>query len=337
MKGFIKKLGLAIFSIILFVFLLLASLWVWGLFVDELPNEDINFGITFSNIYAEELGLDWKETYIAVLDDLGVKRIRISAYWSEIESEKDVLNYNSLDFQVEEAKKRDVEIILAVGQKLPRWPECHISDWARESENKDEELLEYIEETVNRYKDIEQIKYWQVENEPFLAGFGSCPPPDKDLLDREIALVKTLDSRPILITDSGELGDWVRARKRGDIFGTTMYRDVWFKRTIRFRYPLSPTWFEFKEILTRKIGGIDSSQKIIVVEMQAEAWGRDPIPYLTLEQQLKYMDFDNFKENISYSKRARFPDIYLWGVEWWYYLKTTQEHPEFWSYARELF
>jgi len=312
---------------------------VWNIFVDELPQDEVNFGTTFSNYYAEELGLDWKETYLAILDDLGVKDLRVVAYWREIEPEQGETNYDSLDFEIEEASKRNVELIVSIGQKVPRWPECHIPDWAKESsiENREKAVLTHIERTVNRYKEVEAIKYWQVENEPFLAGFGDCPPFDKDFLDEEIALVKSLDQRPILMTDSGELGDWVRARRRGDVFGTTMYRDVWFKRTIRFRYPLPPTWFKFKDLTSRVFAGDNYAKKVIVIEMQAEAWGRDPIPYITLEQQLKYMDFETFKENIAYSKRAGFPDIYLWGVEWWYYLKTAQDIPEFWQHARTLF
>jgi len=329
-----KRVLIYFFLFLLTIFILL---WVWNIFVDELPEEEVYFGTTFSNRYAEELGLDWKETYIAILDDLGVKKIRLAAYWLEVEPEQEQFDFSNIDFQINEAAKRDVEIILGVGQKLPRWPECFIPEWAHENPDKDEALLNYIEESVNRYKDVDQIVYWQVENEPFLAGFGVCPPFDKDLLDEEIELVRSLDDRPILITDSGELGDWVRARKRGDVFGTTMYRDVWFREVIPFHYPLPPTWFKFKDYVSRALTGGTYAEKIIVVEMQAEAWGPDPIPYITLEQQLKYMNFDDFKDNIVYSKRAGFPEIYLWGAEWWYYLKTMQDIPEFWQHAKTLF
>jgi len=340
MKKILHILGRGAIYFLLFILLIFVILWVWNIFVDELPDEEVNFGTTFSNYYAEELGLtNWKEAYIAILDDLGVKNLRIAAYWREIEPQPGETNYDSLDFEIEEASKRDVDLIVVLGQKVPRWPECHIPDWAKEStpEERQTALLNHIERTVNRYKDADSIKYWQVENEPFLAGFGDCPPFDKDFLDEEIALVKSLDSRPVLVTDSGELGDWVRARNRGDIFGTTMYRDVWFRRTIRFTYPLPPTWFKFKEFVSGFFVKDGAAEETIVVEMQAEAWGRDPIPYITLEQQLKYMDFERFKENITYSKRAGFPDIYLWGVEWWYYLKETQDMPEFWEHARGLF
>ena len=335
------KLRRIISRVLLSVLIVLATvytyLWVWDIFVKPLTPDETRFGITFSDIYAEKLGLNWKETYLAILDDLGTKHLRLPAYWSEAEPEEDVFEFDRLDFQVDEAVKRNVDIILAVGERLPRWPECHIPDWANDSPDRDVELLDYIRETVNRYKDVDNIIYWQVENEPFLRGFGDCPPMDSGLLDREIALVRSLDSRPVLITDSGELGDWIRAKRRADVFGTTMYRDVWLKRTIRFRYPLPPTWFKFKDTVTRFLAGQSPVQKIIVVEMQAEAWGKDPIPYISLEKQLKAMDFDSFKENIEYAERARIPDIYLWGAEWWYRLKLKDGHPEYWDYAKGLF
>ena len=36
------------------------------------PREDVALGITFSSRYASDLGLNWKETYLALLDDIGV-------------------------------------------------------------------------------------------------------------------------------------------------------------------------------------------------------------------------------------------------------------------------
>ncbi len=337
MRRFLHVTKKALLFILMVPFVILGSLWIWNAFVDELPDDKVNFGVTFSNYYATELGLDWKETYLAILDDLDVRNIRLAAYWSEIEPEDNAFNFESLDFEVNEAAARNAKIILVVGQKVPRWPECFIPSWAREHENYRGELLEYVGTVVTRYKDVPNIVYWQIENEPFLARFGDCAIFEIEALDEEIALVKSLDSRPILVTDSGELGDWVRARERGDVFGTTMYRDVWFRRTIRFRYPLPPTWFQFKDFVSRAFSDADSTQKVIVVEMQAEAWAKDPIPYISLDEQLKHMNFEGLKENIIYSKKAGFPDIYLWGVEWWYYLKEVHGMPEFWDYAKTLF
>ncbi|MBU4205155.1 hypothetical protein KKH26_03220 [Patescibacteria group bacterium] len=42
---------------------------------------ELKYGVTFSQKQAMALGLDWKKTYIAMLDELGVKKLRLSAYW----------------------------------------------------------------------------------------------------------------------------------------------------------------------------------------------------------------------------------------------------------------
>jgi hypothetical protein len=72
--------------------------------------------------------------------------------------------------------------------KIPRWPECHDPYWIDDLEQKkiNKRLLQFIEATIKRYQDNENIIYWQVENEPFLKFFGECPPLDKDFLKSEI-------------------------------------------------------------------------------------------------------------------------------------------------------
>src|SRR3972149_2790253 len=94
--------------------------------------EHISYGVSFSQYYSEELGLSWKDTLASVLDELRVRKLRLSAYWPRVEPERKNFQFTDLDFQVNEAKARNVEIILAVGRRLPRWPECHIPDWVKD-------------------------------------------------------------------------------------------------------------------------------------------------------------------------------------------------------------
>ena len=95
------------------------------------PREKMSFGITFSKPFAEFMGLDWKEAYLAAFKDLQIKKIRLASYWNEIESAQGNFQFDDLDWQIAEAKKNDADIILVLGQKQPRWPECHIPGWAR--------------------------------------------------------------------------------------------------------------------------------------------------------------------------------------------------------------
>ncbi len=298
------------------------------------PNREIKWGTTFSLTFAQKLGLDWKKAYLEILDDLKIKNLRLIAYWPEIEPKDDLWDFRDLDWQIEEARKRDVKVILAVGQKLPRWPECHVPEWARNQKLniKNQKLLEYIEEVVNRYKDNPTIYAWEVENEPFLK-FGECPALDEKLLDEEIALVRKLDNRPIIITDSGELSIWYYSAKRGDIFGTTMYRYVWHKWLGSYKYPIPPEFFRVKEKIVRLFVG--QQKPFVVIELQGEPWNQAQIYETPLDKQLELMSFDRFKETIDYAKKTGFSEYYLWGAEWWHYLKQNG-HPEYWEYVKSI-
>lgn len=325
---------------ILFIFLLfIAALVLCSLILlrrAPIKNPRV-YGVTFSSFYAEQFGLDWKKTYLALFDDLGVRHLRIPAYWNEIEKEQDKFDFSRLDWQIEEADRHNADVILAVGRKLPRWPECHDPEWTNSLINNDKnefnaKLLHYIQYTVERYRDNNSVKMWQIENEPYLP-FGECKKYSIALLDKEIALVKSLDStRQIMITDSGELSIWTRAAKRADIFGSTMYRSVYNKFFGYITYPLPPSFFRLKRAITELIIG---EKQMIIVELQGEPWSREA-PYKTsVEDHYKTMNPDIFRGILMYASQSGFDSFYLWGVEWWFWLKEKQNKPEMWNIVKE--
>ena len=223
-----------IIKMILLVFIIFLFIFGCYLFIGKTePSEEITWGVNFSQKQAQNLGLDWKETYLVLLEDLGVKFLKVATYWDFIESKEGEYNFEDLDWQIKKAEERGVKILLAIGMKSPRWPECHLPEWAKNlsKEKQQERILILIEKIVLRYRDSGAIRYWQVENEPFFP-FGECPWRDKKFLKKEIELVKQLDSqkRPVIISDSGEGSFWITAAKFGDIVGTTMYEKVWFRQ-----------------------------------------------------------------------------------------------------------
>lgn len=335
MFAIFKKISLykktAVFIIVVFAFFFALS------FGKIYEKSEVEYGVTFSKKQAIDLGLDWQETYLAMFDDLGVEKIRLAAYWDEVEPREGEFFWQDLDWQLSEAQKRGAEVILGVGVRLPRWPECHSPDWAESlsKQEREDEILEYIKKTVNRYKGNTAIKLWQVENEPFLKHFGECPEPDADFLDTEISLVRSLDKRQIVVTDSGELSVWVPAAKRADIFGTTMYRKTYSDLLNSYvSYPIEPSFFRVKKNLADIFA---EPEKWIVIELQAEPWGPVPFQELSAEERSKTMDLDKFREMIEFSRQAGFQEFYLWGVEWWYWEAKTQGNPGLWREARSLF
>jgi hypothetical protein len=303
---------------------------------------NINYGVTFSNKYSQELGLDWKDTYTKILDDLKVKNIRLVAYWDEIEATPDQFDYSNIRWEVEEAQKRDVKVILTMGRKVPRYPECFEPKWWKmmpEESVRDAELFEYIKRTTLELKTYDNIKIWQVENEPYWP-FGDCKYDIKtSTLKKEIALVKSIDPRPILVQDSGEGGFWASTYKLGNKLGISMYRKIWynfwgvfFGKFIYFQYPLANWTYKIKADLV----GVPY-RNIIVTELQAEPWGPGRNNLLTTEEKNKTMSRNDFIETISYAQKAGFKDLYLWGVEWWLWEKQNNNNAYYWNTAKALF
>ncbi len=295
-----------------------------------------DFGVTFSSKYSKELGLDSKKVFDSITDELGIKKIRLVAYWDEIEKVKDQYNFDDLDWQLEKALQKDLEVILTVGRRVPRWPECHIPDWAKELswEEEKKELLIYIEEVVNRYKDNSAIKIWQVENEPFLTVYVPeiCGhETDKEFFDQEIKLVKEIDpSRPILTTDSGNLGLWLSAYKRGDLFGSTFYVYLANESFEDIKTFVNHNFYKFKRLIS---GLIYDKKPVYLIEVSMEPWLVRSIPETPIDRQLQSMNVERIAEILERSTKTNFDEQYLWGVEWWYYLREN-DHPEIWNYLK---
>ncbi|HTM68593.1 MAG TPA: beta-galactosidase [Candidatus Binatia bacterium] len=310
-----------------------------GLFFIDVVKENLGLeeapivlGATFSKPYAESLGLDWKQAYLASLDDLGVRNFRIPAYWNDIEPEPGVYNFANVDWQVGQASKRGAKVILAVGRKLPRWPECHAPAW---TEGMNESLvqtriLSMIEAVVRHYASDPAVVTWQVENEPFFQ-FGTCPPPDREFLKREVAVVRALDQRPIMITESGELSSWLQVAGIADILGISTYRTVWDRYIGYFYWPISPRTY------ARRYTAVSTLvDRAIISELQAEPWAEKGIANMPIDEQLRLMNPTRLEENVRFARKTGFPEAYLWGIEWWYWLKG-KGHPELWETGKRLF
>lgn len=321
----------------LLVAAILLSLLVLILSYKQKP-EKIMYGMSFNTLYANELGLDWRVTYDAILNELGVRHLRLAAHWPMIEPIRDTYNYVELDYQIRRAEEEHGEVILAVGRRLPRWPECHVPQWAEGLtwDEQKQEILEQIEKTVLRYKDSPVITHWQVENEPYLEIFARehCGVLDEDFLKEEIALVRSLDeSRPVLVTDSGNLGTWKGAYKHGDAFGTSVYVYFWNPELGQFKTVLPPWFYRAKANIATLLYG---KKETFLIELSAEPWLLEPVVDVDIETQYSRMDTAKFEEILHYAEQTRFEKQYLWGAEWWYWLRA-HGHPEMWERGKVLF
>jgi hypothetical protein len=320
------------------LYLLIFLLVVIGFFFLGTPPqaEKITWGVNFSQKHAQNLGLNWKETYLALLADLEVKNIKLITHWDLIEPVENEYFFEDLDWQVEKVEEKGAKILLVIGMKTGRWPECHIPEWAKNltEEKQQEEILELLEAIILRYRGRPSVNFWQVENEPFFP-FGECPKIEKNFLKKEIDLVKSLDKgKPVIISDSGEFSFWIGSAKLGDIVGTTLHRKAWFKEIKSYiSYPFRPIYYWRKAQIIEKF----FNKKVICVELQLEPWGETLLYWLPLEEQEKTMNLGQFRKNIEFAKETGLDTFYLWGAEWWYWLKEKNNQPGIWNEAKKLF
>lgn len=300
------------------------------------PAREVAWGVNFSQKFTSGLQMDWRAAYLAILEELKPKHLKVLTAWDDIETEPGLRTFDSVDWQLDEAAAHDADVMLVIGMKTGRWPECHVPEWAKQL-SKDEQqgrILALLEAFVVRYRAHPALAAWQVENEAMFP-FGDCPWYDANFLREEVALVKRLDpSRPAVVTDSGELSLWWKAATIGDVVGTTLYRTAWFSEFDReLTYPLPPKFYGRKAWLVRELFG----KPVWNVELQAEPWGRSLLYDLPLEEQRTLMTPEKFDAIVSYAKRTGLDTFYFWGAEWWYKMKTVHAEPGMWQEVQKLF
>ncbi|PIT87137.1 MAG: hypothetical protein COU31_04645 [Candidatus Magasanikbacteria bacterium CG10_big_fil_rev_8_21_14_0_10_40_10] len=324
------KISLIVVGGIIFLYLILL---LFDYFLQT--NKNMVFGVSFSPTYTEYLGYDYQTVYKKIVDDWGFKYVRLASQWDEVEKIQGSYDFTRLDWLMDYSAKRDVKVVLAVGRKTPRWPECHLPVWAQAMtyDQYRQDWLDYMSATISRYKNNPALEIWQIENEPFLP-FGLCQPMPKKDLTEEIELARGLDSaHKILVTDSGELSFWHKTAKAGDLFGTTMYRVVWNKYLGYVSYDWLPSiFYRAKLALVGRSAG-----DAYVVELQAEPWVPDQhMDVVDGEEYKKSMSIERFKNNIEYAGRTNMSRSYLWGAEWWYYMMDKKGVNDFVNYAKGL-
>lgn len=297
-------------------------------------------GASFSIKYAQELGLDWKAAYLALLDDVGVKYVRLMSYWDQIEPYDNQYLWGDLDWQMNEAAKRGVKVSLAIGLRQPRWPECHYPDWAKRLPREEwhPKLMDYLDDLVTRYKDHPALYSYQLENEALNHWFGECFVHDRDLLKadltKEFELVESIDTtHPVIMSLSDQHG-LPTGEPTPDIYGFSVYRIVYNTQIAKgyFIYP-TPIWYHR---LRAWIIHVLKDRPILIHELQLEPWGPAPTPQLSIPEQDRSMSPAQMYKNVDFGRQIGLDEAYLWGAEWWYWRKTELGDPGPWAAAKDI-
>ena len=303
------------------------------------PVQHPQYGVSFSYKYAQELGVDWKANYTALLDDLQIRNFRLMSYWDVHEPEEGKYDYSILDYQMDEAAKRGAKVSLSIGLRQPRWPECHEPGWAAamtdESPQWRKALYKYIETTVDRYKDHPALLSYQLENEAVNNWFGTCKgAAPRDRLHEEYNLVKSLDqSHELWMNLSDQHGFPIRV-PNPDAYGFSVYRTVWNNKGPFHFYVTYPTPIWYHRIRKALIS-LFHNRPIYIHELQIEPWCPSSTVNCSVEEQDKSMSEKQMRKNFDFGRKIGTDEIYTWGGEWWYWRKTKFNDSGPWETVRD--
>ncbi|HKU18093.1 MAG TPA: hypothetical protein VJP80_02355 [Candidatus Saccharimonadales bacterium] len=321
--------------------LLFALAGMYGIaqwYIHSERSKPLVLGVSFIPDYAQSLGLDPHQTLQALTGDMHVRSFRLVSYWSDIETQKGTYNFSELDWEFQQVEAVHGTVNLSIGLRQPRWPECHLPDWAMNEPTSEwqGQLNNFMTAVVNRYKRSPALATYQLENEYFLKNFGTCTNFDRSRLVREFNLVKQLDpAHPIILSRGDNFPDWLIGQPQPDIVGMSVYRRVWDGNFTHryFTYPLPSWYYAFLAGVQKILTGKDS----LIHEMQAEAWppNGQSITQTSLEEQSKTLDARRLQDEISFGKATGMRTIYLWGAEYWYYRLTVLHDPSVWDTAKQ--
>jgi hypothetical protein len=311
-------------------------------------------GTTFSQLQCRYLDLDYRQTFRQICQ-LGFDRIRLCCYWNEIEPRERHFDFKALDWLLEEAERHQIGVILAVGMKVPRWPEFHFPEWLSEryetgagrtsldqrSPAVADHTLRFVDAVVKHTRHAAAIQYWQIENEPFthleITGGRFLSP---NFVKQETELVRrlALPQQKILLTGSITLpfADFQQDElalqeciAAADAVGINVYSKVPMGQTRYYIEPQPAFWQTLQVWQTR----LQQSQKEAwIAEAQAEPWEPNQLvatngilhPSSSPQQALALV---HQLVNLNYGA------ILLWGCEYWYWHR--QQGRLFWWEAMQ--
>jgi hypothetical protein len=297
-------------------------------------------GATFIPDYAKSLGVEPKETLQAMLTDLDIKQLRLVGYWDKIEPTEGKYDFSELDWQFEMANQHNAKVSLAIGLRQPRWPECHMPNWAKD-EPMDVwsiQVKALMKAVMDRYKGNPALQSYQLENEFFLSVFGECPDFSRERLVDEYNFAKEQDAtHPIIISRSNNALGLPIGQPQPDAFAVSVYKRVWdvtiTKRYVEYPFP---SWFYG---FLGGAGKILTGKDLYIHELQAEPWPslQKDIVDTPLSEQSKSLNAERLKNRFGYGKGTGLRSIDLWGAEYWYYRKQVLHDPSVWNVAKEQY
>jgi len=293
-------------------------------------------GATFSPHRALARGLEWRSAFQHLLD-LPLQPLRLSVPGLRALGS----GFDDLDWQLSLAAERGREVLLTVGMKAPGWPEFHLPDRleayappgvdvAASNRGLATLTLSVLRAAVERYRAHRAVVAWQVENEPLNPSGPLRWWIGPEFLRREIAVVRSLDSRPLVVNvfahfnrrldavsrrpggDQPPVAEALSMLAEGDVLGLDVYRRIGVRRLgLPAVTSAARDWCLDARRWRERASEV--GVRAWIVEAQAEPWeppGGNPSRPRTCRPH-------ELAATVAELVGAGFETVLLWGAEHW--------------------
>lgn len=334
--------------------MVLLAIFVGHYWYAAAPQGNPELGVSFSCRQVRYLGDDCGKAYAALLDDIGVRHVRLSLYWSDVESQPGQFDFAETDALVQQAAARGADVLLTLGIKAQRYPEVYLPSWLARTDDLPEgavldrlpgvhdATLRFVDAAVRHYAGSPTVFGWQIENEPYIKNFDKIHGwvISAAMVSAEIAAVRRADvlHRPIVVTHSSWTTydqDWKRSLGVGDVLGQNVFtkkawiRDWWYF----FPYEMGP-WVP--NLPGQARAAKREGKQLWITELQAEPEERRGLIDLD-PSQVRSISPRLLAANVALARRSGATRVYLWGAEWWYAVRGEGAHVDLWHEAKQLF
>ena len=294
----------------------------------------IRTGTSFSPRRCARFGLAVESVFQDVLE-LGVDPVRLSAYWDTISED----GFAQLDRLLDMAREANRSIVLTVGMKAIQWPEFYLPAGVAADPGRGGRIgiqpglasavVDFVSKVVARYRNHPSITAWQVENEPFNRSGSQSWWIDPGLVRREIATVRELDGRPIVLNAFSHFNRGVDAASRPhaaffglrrlvpereilnllrpqDVLGLDVYTSIASTKAESDWADRAGSWLQ----AARRHG-----RDAWIIEAQAEPWEESGATWTAP------LSFAPEDIGVVYRRLAAagYSTILLWGCEYWFW------------------
>jgi len=304
-------------------------------------------GTTFSQLQCHYIELDWQATFRSICG-LGFDEVRLCAYWHEIEHTENEFDFSKIDWLLDECDRHGIKATVAVGMKVPRWPEFHFPNWLRDrydTQTQTQALdqnaaiaahaLNFVHRVVDHCRTAPSLVCWQVENEPFThLEIARGRYLSFEFVQTEIELVRSWAAVHQQVTTTGSIvlpaaqdPKEETALKKSlelvDAFGVNVYTKVPLRNTFFYLEPLPPFWETLERWQTE---ATQKGKEIWIAEAQAEPW--EPNQLVALNKPNYPSSSPRRATNlVTTLVELGYDRVFLWGCEYWYWhLKHDRNH-----------